>query len=197
MPNCCICGRKISDSFLENKYKLPYGLYGCYQCADMFEKIKKAENAEQIQKAQDNIKNKMAENSASQEAVKAVEEEFKKLEDNRQCMTQRKLEEAEIHREQQARKNKLMVTTGYNFEGYRISRYIDIVHGEYSVGHFINIDNSLSRAKYAAQEKMIDQAVVKGANAIIGIDFDITSISDVIAAAIVSGTAVVIEKIEE
>ena len=44
---------------------------------------------------------------------------------------------------------------------------------------------------------MIDQAVVKGANAIIGIDFDITSISDMIVAAIVSGTAVVIEKIEE
>ena len=197
MSNCCICGKKIGDSFWENKYKLPYGLLGCYQCADLFGKIKKAENEEQIQNAQNVIRNKMKENNASLEAFEAVEEEFKRIDDSKHYMERKEQEEAERYKEQEARKRVLMVTTGHNFEGYRITKYIDIVHGEYIASNLVStIEHSLPKAKYAAQEKMIDQAVRKGANGVIGIDFEFTAISISLAAVMVSGTAVVIEKIE-
>ena len=58
-------------------------------------------------------------------------------------------------------------------------------------------EGKLSQAKRAAQEQMIINAMTLNANALIGVDFDITTFSNNIIAVSANGTAVVIEKIEK
>lgn len=110
------------------------------------------------------------------------------------------------------RKTTFMTTTGYNFEGYAIKKYLNIVNGKIvlgtgflselsaSVTDFLGttsgtIQGKIGKAKAMALENMIQSALGLGANAIIGIDFDITTLSNNIIAVSANGTAVVIEKV--
>lgn len=106
-----------------------------------------------------------------------------------------------------------MVTTGYNFEGYKIVKYINLVHGEIvlgtgfyselsaSISDLLGVssktfEGKISQAKGVAQEQMILNAMTMDANAIIGIDFDITTFSNNMIGVSANGTAVVVEKID-
>lgn len=119
----------------------------------------------------------------------------------------------EVKKTIEERKYNFKVTTGYNFEKYNIVDYLDIVSGEVvlGTGFFSELgaqisdtfgtssgmfEGKLSVAKKAALENIKAKALVKGANAIIGIDFDIMTFSNNMIAVSANGTAVVIEKIE-
>ena len=105
-----------------------------------------------------------------------------------------------------------LLTSGYNFEGYKITKYLDLVHGEIvlgtgfyselsaSISDIFGIsskafEGKISQAKRLAQEQMIVNALAINANAIIGIDFDITTFSNNMIGVSVNGTAVVVEEI--
>lgn len=111
-------------------------------------------------------------------------------------------------------RKKMMFTNSYNFEGYKITKYIKLVSGEAVMGSgflselsaqitdFLGSQSSeferkISLAKEAAQNKMIADAESVGANAIIAIDFDIMTFTNNIIVVSANGTAVCIEKINE
>lgn len=105
----------------------------------------------------------------------------------------------------------IMITSGYNFEGYKITKYIGFYSGECALGtgflsslnagfaDFLGTNSSvyeekMSKAKYAAISELKKLALEHGANAIIGIDVDYTIFSADIMGVIANGTAVKIEK---
>ena len=105
-----------------------------------------------------------------------------------------------------------MVTSGFNFEGYKITKYIGFYSGECALGtgflssldaglaDFFGSNSSiyeekLSKAKAAAISELKKLSADHGANAIIGIDVDYTTFSADIMGVIANGTAVRIEKI--
>lgn len=125
---------------------------------------------------------------------------------------QKQLLELEIKYKEAVKEFKL--TTGYNFEGYKISEYKGIVSGEVVLGTGFLSEFSVSvsdtfgvqsnvfaekmmLAKQAAQKNLIKNAMLTGANALIGVDFDYITFSNNILGVSANGTAVVIEKIEE
>lgn len=103
------------------------------------------------------------------------------------------------------------VTTGYNFEGYKIKAYINVVNGNVVLGTgmfselIASIDdmlgtvstpfeNKMEQAKARAIEKLIMKSAFSGGNALIGIDFDLFTIGNNMIAVSANGTSVVIEQ---
>lgn len=125
-----------------------------------------------------------------------------------------KEEEAKVLHEKVEYNNKistLQKTTGYNFEGYKITQYLDLVTGATVLGTgFLSelsaeindllgtpsdlFSDKLHQAKEYAQSKMVTNAVNIGANAIIGIDFDYITFAKNMIGVTATGTAVIIEK---
>lgn len=108
-------------------------------------------------------------------------------------------------------KNQYMVTTGYNFEGYKIIEYKKVISGstvlgtgflsEFNAGvsDFFGIKadsfaDKLEDAKEYAYDTMLSKAIAAGANAIIGVDFDYITFQNNMIGVVANGTAVVIEK---
>ena len=106
----------------------------------------------------------------------------------------------------------LLLTSGYNFEGYRIIEYLDFCSGESAVGtgflsswgasfadftgkNSIMYSGKLDKAKNIALENLKQKAAHLGANAIIGVTVHFTSFSEDIMGVISTGTAVKIEKL--
>ena len=104
-----------------------------------------------------------------------------------------------------------MLTTGYNFEGYTISKYHGLVSGECVLGSGLisyfeaSIANTLGpepsgqsekmkNAKQLAIEDMIRQSVALGGNSIIGISYSISNLLSNMVGISVDGTSVTIEK---
>lgn len=106
-----------------------------------------------------------------------------------------------------------MITSGYNFEGYRIKKYLGIVCGECVLGtgfssslnasfaDFLGIEsssynNKLQSARKLAESRAIMQSISKGGNALIGVDIDYVNFSADVIGVIYNGTSVVVEKID-
>ena len=111
-------------------------------------------------------------------------------------------------------KKDYMVTTGYNFEGYRIVEYKKVISGSTvlgtgflsefsaSISDFLGESSAafakkLESAKESAYDTMLSKAIVAGANAIIGVDFDYITFSNNMMGVVANGTAVVIEILKE
>lgn len=104
-----------------------------------------------------------------------------------------------------------MLTTGFSFEGYRITQYLGIVTGEtvMGTGYFSDIGASISdlfgaeASEYTEKLRAAKQAVLKimiknstdlGGNAIIGISYELMTFSGNMMGVSVTGTAVKAEK---
>lgn len=109
----------------------------------------------------------------------------------------------------------MKLTTGYEFQGYFITEYYDVIFDEMLVGigmiksllsSFDNfasaltgseatvIVDKLNAAKKELRERVIQEASRLGANALIGIDFESSKLGDIIMVSM-TATAVHIEKI--
>ena len=103
-------------------------------------------------------------------------------------------------------------TTGYNFEGYRIVEYLGIISGEVVLGTgflsefaagIVDIFGTTSEtmaakfttAKAGALRKLKENCLAVNANAVIGVDLDISVMAANMIMACANGTAVRIEKI--
>ena len=106
------------------------------------------------------------------------------------------------------------LTTGYDFEGYSIKKYIKVISGEVvmGTGMFSELAASLADlvgeeseafnqklklAKENALRKMIINSINLGGNAIIGVDFDYVTFDKNMIGVIANGTCVYIERIEQ
>ena len=109
--------------------------------------------------------------------------------------------------------SKMLLTSGFNFEGYTIDRYLGFASSEavLGMGFFRAIAAGLSNvfgiesdslrskledAKEAAMNDLKLKAFHAGANAIIGVDLDYTMFGDSMVAVVVSGTLVMIREID-
>ncbi len=104
-----------------------------------------------------------------------------------------------------------MVTTGFDFAGYRISRYLGVVRGitvrsrsvlgnmvggiQAVFGGNITVYTELcEHARSEAFDLMLQHAQQIGANAIIGVRYDANDVMEGITEVLAYGTAVVVEK---
>jgi uncharacterized protein YbjQ (UPF0145 family) len=102
---------------------------------------------------------------------------------------------------------KMLMTSGYNFEGYTITEYLGVFSGECALGtgflsslgagisDFLGTNskmysNKLKEAKEYALDQLQSQITEAGGNAIIGLDIDYVSFSADIMGVVASGTAV-------
>lgn len=108
--------------------------------------------------------------------------------------------------------NNIMMTSGYNFEGYTIKQYLGVCSGECAMGtgflsslgagladlfgsNSMLYSSKMRNAKAAAINLLQKEAAKMGANAIIGVDIDYTTYSSDIMGVAANGTAVVVEEI--
>lgn len=106
----------------------------------------------------------------------------------------------------------LLITTGYNFDGYKITDYKGVVSGETVIGtgliseFLASVDDAmgmnsnsfsakLRKVKENALGKLKIQSALAGGNAVIGVDFDYITFSNNMIGVSANGTAVVIEKL--
>ncbi len=107
-----------------------------------------------------------------------------------------------------------MLTTGFNFEGFKIVDYKQVISGETVLGTgFVSefsasfsdffgsstnmFSNKLKQAKEAALEKLILTSIDIGGNAIIGVDFDYITFTGNLIGVVANGTSVLIKKTAE
>lgn len=105
----------------------------------------------------------------------------------------------------------IMSTTGYNFEGYRIVSYMDVISEEIvlNTGIFSELGGQISdisgktndivaqklnEAKEQALENLKKQAVLEGGNAVIGVSYEMLNLLENMIVVSANGTAVEIEK---
>lgn len=105
----------------------------------------------------------------------------------------------------------MLLTSGYNFEGYEIISYLGHKSSQIVLGtgflsslnaavfdifgaRSSSYEKKLDSAEEAAKERLMQQAKELGGNAIIGIDVDYTTFSNDIMGVIVSGTIVKVKK---
>lgn len=115
------------------------------------------------------------------------------------------------NREYHIRKQEFKITTGYNFEKFDIVDYKDIISAEVVLGTGIfselnsqisdlfgtnasEFEGKIAIAKAKAMENLKHKALNRGTNAIIGVDFDLMTLSNNMIVVPVNGTAVKIEK---
>ena len=132
--------------------------------------------------------------------------------ENRQSFAQKRKEEEQRRKaEEQQKRDAFICTTTNNISGYSISRYYGVLSGEavLGTGFFSEFSASfddafgvqssamggkLSYVKSAAMAAFIDKCLSVGANAAVGIEMDIMTLSSNMLVASVNGTAVYIEK---
>lgn len=107
----------------------------------------------------------------------------------------------------------MLTTTGYNFEGYHITSYLGVVTTGVAQGTgFLSelsadwndfwgtasstFEEKMRLSRETALNKLKLLAASKGANAILGIDFDISTLRNNMLAVMVTGTAVFIQETE-
>jgi uncharacterized protein YbjQ (UPF0145 family) len=108
--------------------------------------------------------------------------------------------------------DKQLVTTGFDFQGYRITKYLGLTRGlivrsrsivgnigagfQALVGGNITIYTQMcEKARSDAFELMMDNAAKMGANAVIGMRYDTNEVAGAINEVLAYGTAVVVEKL--
>ena len=106
-----------------------------------------------------------------------------------------------------------LTTTGFSFETHRIVSYLGIKSGEVVLGTGFLSDVSgllndmlgttsntlaakFAQAKDVALSKLINMCIEVGANAVIGVDLDITTIGANMVVACANGTAVKVEPLD-
>jgi uncharacterized protein YbjQ (UPF0145 family) len=221
MEKCCVCGKKMgmfeaSPLGIFNKSLSSY--YVCGKCAVKVKSLEQGhsdfmdEFEEIIAKTDDDTLKKhlisLCEKIDSEELERKRREEEKKRQEK---IVQEK--EVELKRKIREIINGILLTTGYNFEGYKIIQYKDIISGECVLGtgflseltaslsdfagtQSAQFSNKLKVAKGQALTRLRESCYLQSGNAIIGIDFDYVTFANNMVGVIATGTAVVIEKLD-
>ena len=105
-----------------------------------------------------------------------------------------------------------MITTGFDFEGFRVTRYLGLVRGitvrsrsivgtvggalQTLVGGNIGLFTELcEQSRQEAYDLMVSHATELGANAVIGVRYDATELMGGVTEVLAYGTAVRIERV--
>lgn len=216
MANICInCGKRIGhfDEALEFKD----GSQICYKCKEPIQKMmndlyiatsfvdKDTARKSIMEYGNENFNKRTVESLKYTLDSVCGYESVEELEESQRIFI-------ELEKERENLKRNQMVTTGYNFEGYKIIKYLEVISGEVVLGtgflsefsaslaDFLGTGsemfaNKLDLAKKIAKDKLISKSAMLGGNAIIGVDFDYITFSNNMIGVIANGTSVIVEKI--
>ena len=176
---CPYCGTAVTEDMYQS------GI--CFGCG---------KNLCEILQYIERVQKETLEQLAEQEAIKHEQE-----------LIQR---ENELLKKRELLRSNFLVTTGFNFEGYRIKKYIGVVHSEcvLGTGMFSELSamindmlgsnssmmcGKLREAKLRVQDELIEASVNQDANALIGIDFDVSTVFNNLIMVSANATAVFIE----
>lgn len=216
MGTCRICGKNFG---LMGGGSEPYtgqNLQVCNSCGEVLKKIDRTKN-EDTQEVKDLFVSVI---SMTDDAdVKRILTEYSKsvISDSEKLVAITNESKEKAERAQNIEENfydlekAFKVTTGYDFEGYQIIDYKGIVSGDIVLGTgFISefvaswsdafgttsntFAGKMKTAKQKALKQLMSNAMITGANAVIGIDFDYTMFSNNMLGVSANGTAVVIRK---
>ena len=112
---------------------------------------------------------------------------------------------------QRIKRDNFKITTGNNFDGYTITKYSNVVSGNIVLGTGFSAEKDLAQSNWFGDEshifsdkldsardsainRMIDNAIKIGCNAVVGIKFNYMTLYSNTIVVIVNGTAVVIEE---
>lgn len=219
--NCIACGKGIGMLAVRIPLVGNDDLVICETCYEKMPDIidslyrdKVSPDKKELYFIKEDVLKKLYECKFNQETINVVTNFFdKKIEKAKEgVLTTEELESRQkIAKEKQERKSNFKCSTGYNFEGYKIIDYKDIISSEVvlGTGFFSEVsaqiddffgttsspyEKKISDAKKVAKDKLVLEAVEIGANAVIGIDFDIMTIGNNMIVVSANGTAVIIEK---
>ena len=204
MGNCCICGSKLG--FLKEGFILSYGCSNLGIC----EKCNTHKNNLEVTLDMDDLSGMLESRKYFQECLQLGTVQEGAVEELKSMLEESIRKEAE-NREYHIRKQEFKITTGYNFEKFDIVDYKDIISAEVVLGTGIfselnaqisdlfgtnasEFEGKIAIAKAKAMENLKHKAVNMGTNAIIGVDFDLMTLSNNMIVVSVNGTAVKIEK---
>lgn len=235
MAKVCInCGKKIGLMVKEAPLDLCAGQVLCSECSSSIrQKIGKLYGVKSLEEfnalkdeiIQESQKYNLYAKEAVEEKINSIYETASKIEIERYQaipdeVKQRAAEKAQRAKEKQEAELALkksvenhLLTTGYNFDGYAITKYVGILSGEVVLGTgFLSefsasvsdllgassgaFEDKLDIAKKVAIEKLTVKSVENGGNAIIGIDFDYITFANNMIGVVANGTSVITEKIE-
>ena len=233
---CCVCSKKFG--FFDPGHEIVTFQFDYTLCDECHSKLKQLdtttspEEYDELKHNFDSLLNNPTIPKCILDYFNCVQSDFEnriKVQEKRRFereQQQKELEEAhkveeehkeKVHRAKQCC-SQVMLTTGPNFEGYRITKYLDIVYEDIVFKNslanrisatFEDLVNSLSfeetemtgtnsliaRARTVVLEKFKYAVALAGGNAAIAVDFENSIGTDIIRVA-VFGTAVFIEKIE-
>lgn len=203
---CICCGKKVgllNGSHLNNQV-----CDNCYFPIDGYlHDIKESSDIKTIKENYEKLIQKLEILSYSQNGKEYIIKIAKSLATDNKNAIQTKI------KNEYTRKN-FKIATSYMFEGYKISKYFGIASGNTVIGTgflsesraavsdtFGIEDDSLSdkieQAKNSSMQKMIDNAIKQGGNALIGVSFDYITFSSNMIGVVANGTVVEIVKQDE
>ena len=216
MGTCKICGKNFGLKGGGSEPYTGHNLQVCNSCGEVLKKIDKVKN-EDTQEVKDLFVSVM---SMTDDAdVKQILTDYSKsvISDSEKLVAITNESKEKAERAQNIEENfydlekAFKVTTGYDFEGYQIVDYKGIVSGDIVLGTgFISefaaswsdafgttsntFAGKMKTAKQKALKQLMANAMITGANAVIGIDFDYTMFGNNMLGVSANGTAVVIRK---
>lgn len=211
-----ICGKNFGLMGGGSEPYTGHNLQVCNSCGEVLKKIDKVKN-EDTQEVKDLFVSVM---SMTDDAdVKQILTDYSKsvISDSEKLVAITNESKEKAERAQNIEENfydlekAFKVTTGYDFEGYQIVDYKGIVSGDIVLGTgFISefaaswsdafgttsntFAGKMKTAKQKALKQLMANAMITGANAVIGIDFDYTMFGNNMLGVSANGTAVVIRK---
>lgn len=206
---CGKCGKKIG--ILSNDpLRLPGDIALCYDCARPISDEMNDLLALKTSAEFDLLKNKILNKSSDiydDVVVDGIKKRIEKIYEFTGVLYQgQKNEKKELI-------DNHMLTTGYDFNGYEIEKYLGVISGQVVLGtgflseftasfadffgeESIHFADKLETAKNAAMEKLIMKSVEKGGNSIIGVDFDYITFHANMIGVVANGTSVFVSKKE-
>lgn len=203
MQTCCICKKKLGRQEAEHIFSAKYSqLLMCNKCYEHKQnlQINMEGEVEGIQKSMQYFEDLLYIEMVAAAAREPLQQALKEA------------EEAQKESLKYRYKNRsFLATTGYNFEGYRIVAYKDVISGEIvlNTGVFSELGGQISdisgktnhivaqklnEAKEQALEHLKQQAALVGGNAVIGVNYEMLNLLENMIVVSANGTAVEIEK---
>ncbi len=205
MVSCCICNKKIGRKEEGHIFSYKYNqLIICEKCNSAKEKLRVNHEGkiEDIQKNRKYFEELLCIGIVHANAKEPLR------------MLLKDAENAENESMQYRFRNRnLLITTGNNFEGYKILEYLDVINAEVvlNIGMFSELGGEIcdisgktntivaqriSDAKEEALETLKNKTAEKGGNGLIGISTSIMSLIENMLIISTTGTAVYIQKME-
>lgn len=204
MANCCICGKKLGmfDSNPLSVFEREWSSY--VVCADCGKKIQKLRSGDLEAYM---VRNELIDNIGD-ERVKEYVSKIVRVPDEKEIEIFKQEENRRIQEENiRAEIKQIKITTGYNFEGYNITEYKNVISGECVLGTgFLSelfastsdlfgitsdvFSEKLKEAKNHALLSLRASCYKENGNAIIGVDFDYITFQNNMIGLVANGTAV-------